>query len=280
MSATHRPTLTTLVERALRDDCRLERGERILLAVSGGGDSMAMLHVMASLASTHGLDLYAHGVNHGLRHEAALELDEAERFAESLGVPFARSNLQVPKGTNLQARAREQRYTALRSVARGLGPCCIATAHHADDRAETVLIRLMRGSGPTGLGVLAPRTGDLIHPLIRASRMDIRDHLARHGIAFAEDPSNRDQSYLRTRIRFELMPRLLAESPGIVQHLNSLADRMIEIADDNPMNSLDFSRRQADELKRMLHVRRDGAEIALGEGWVLKLEKRRIRSPL
>jgi tRNA(Ile)-lysidine synthase len=280
MSATHRPTLTTLVERALRDECRLERGERVLLAVSGGGDSMAMLHVMASLASAHGLELHAHGVNHGLRQEAALELDEAERFAASLGVPFGRSNLQVPKGTNLQARAREQRYAALRSVARGLGSCCIATAHHADDRAETVLIRLMRGSGPTGLGVLAPRTGDLIHPLIRASRMDIGDHLARHGIAFAEDPSNRDPSYLRTRIRVELMPRLLAESPGIVQHLNSLADRMIEIVDDNPMNSLDFSRRQADVLKRMLQVRRDGAEIALGGGWVLKLEKRRIRSAL
>jgi tRNA(Ile)-lysidine synthase len=279
MPATHRPTLVTLVERALREECQLERGERILLAVSGGGDSMAMLHVMASLASVHGLDLCAHGVNHGLRPEAELELDEAERFAASLSVPFGRSNLQVPKGANLQARAREQRYDALRNVARGLGTCCIATAHHADDRAETVLMRLMRGSGPTGLGVLAPRTGDLIRPLIRASRMDIHEHLARHRIVHAEDPSNRDPSYLRTRIRLEFMPRLIAESPGIVQHLNSLADRMIELADGNPMNSLDFSRRQADELKRMLHARRDGAEISLGGGWVLKLEKRRIRSP-
>ncbi len=279
MSGTHRPSLTTLVERALRDECHLERGSKILLAISGGGDSMAMLHVMASLAPTHGLDLYAHGVNHGLRSEAQLELDQAERFAASLGVPFARSNLEVSKGANLQARARQERYAALRNVARGLDASCIATAHHADDRAETVLMRLMRGSGPRGLGVLAPRTADLIRPLIRASRFDIRDHLSRHQISYAEDPSNRDAAYLRTRIRFEHLPRLLTESPGIVQHLNSLADRMIELSDENPMKSFDFSRRQAEELKKVLRLRRDGAEIALGEGWVLKLQKRRIRNP-
>ena len=278
MSASHRPSLRTLVERSLRDECRVERGERVLLAVSGGVDSTALLHVMASLSDIFGLELHAHGVNHGLRSEAPAELDQVERLAATLGVPFTRSNVQVPKGANLQARARNERFCALRSRAQELGARWIATAHHADDRAETVLIRLMRGSGPVGLGVLAPQQGDLIRPLIRASRLDIIGHLERHQLPYSVDPSNRDPHYLRTRIRIDILPRLIHESPGIVSHLNALADRMLELAEENPLNTLALSRSQAEELKRMLRNRRDMAEIALGEGWVVKLEKRKVRS--
>jgi tRNA(Ile)-lysidine synthase len=267
-----------LVERALRDECSVERGTKILLAVSGGVDSTALLHVMASLRESFGFELHAHGVNHGLRQEAPLELDQAERLAHSLGVPFARTNVQIPKGANLQARARNERYAALRRAAQEVGAEWIATAHHADDRAETVLMRLMRGSGPTGLGVLAPRAGDLIRPLIRASRLDIVAHLERNQLIYSEDPSNRDPHYLRTRVRLELLPRLTLDAPGIVAHLNALADRMLEIAHENPLSSLELSRSQANELKRMLRHRQEGAEIALGAGWVMKLEKRKLRS--
>jgi tRNA(Ile)-lysidine synthase len=268
----------TLVERCLRNECHVERGAKILLAVSGGGDSTALLHVMASLCAKFGLALHAHGVNHGLRHEASLELDQAQRLSTALGVPFTRTELRVSQGSNLQARARHARFAALRGAARELGAACIATAHHADDRAETVLMRLMRGSGPVGLGVLAPHSGDLIHPLIRASRLDILAHLQRHEIPYSNDPSNRDAHYLRTRVRFELLPRLQQEAPGIVAHLNALADRMLELSEVSPLNSLGLSRSQADDLKRMLRDRRDLAEIALGQGWVMKLEKRKLRS--
>jgi tRNA(Ile)-lysidine synthase len=278
VAASHRPSLRTLVERALRDECSVERGTKILLAVSGGVDSTALLHVMASLRESFGFELHAHGVTHGLRQEAPLELDQAERLAHSLGVPFARTNVQIPKGANLQARARNERYAALRRAAQEVGAEWIATAHHADDRAETVLMRLMRGSGPTGLGVLAPRAGDLIRPLIRASRLDIVAHLERNQLIYSEDPSNRDPHYLRTRVRLELLPRLTLDAPGIVAHLNALADRMLEIAHENPLSSLELSRSQANELKRMLRHRQEGAEIALGAGWVMKLEKRKLRS--
>jgi tRNA(Ile)-lysidine synthase len=278
MSASHRPTLRTLAERSLRDECRVERGEKVLLAVSGGVDSTALLHVMASLSDSFGLELHAHGVDHGLRSEAPEELDQVERLATTLNVPFTRTNVQVPKGANLQARARNERFGALRHRALELGARWIATAHHADDRAETVLIRLMRGSGPVGLGVLGPQQGDLIRPLIRASRLDIIEHLERHQLPYSVDPSNCDPHYLRTRIRIDILPRLIHESPGIVDHLNALADRMLELAEDNPLNSLALSRSQAEELKHMLRNRRDMAEIALGEGWVVKLEKRKLRS--
>src|SRR5512142_3181471 len=154
MSASHRPSLRTLVERSLRDECSVEHGATVLLAVSGGVDSTALLHVMASLRESFGFELHAHGVNHGLRPEAPLELDQAERIAASLGVRFDRTDLRIPKGGNLQARARQARYAALRQRAQTVGATWIATAHHANDRAETVLMRLMRGSGPTGLSVL------------------------------------------------------------------------------------------------------------------------------
>ena len=154
MVRSHPPTLLTLATRTLSEECGLERGERILVAVSGGPDSMALLDVLARLGPKLGFDIVAHGVDHGLRPEAAAELDLAERNAAQLGVPFARTKVALKSGGNLQARARAVRYAALEEAASAHSATLIATAHHADDRAETVLLRLLRGSGPRGLAVL------------------------------------------------------------------------------------------------------------------------------
>ncbi len=224
-----------------------------------------------------GIERSAQGATLGLRPDAPAELDRADRLAASLGVEFGRTNLRVPCGANLQARARHERYAALRRAAKDVGASYIATAHHADARAETVVMRVMRGSGPAGLAELAPKAGELNRPIIRASRLDILAHLERRQIAYSEDPSNRDSRFLRTQVRFELLPHLLRYAPGIVGHLNALADRMLEIAPDCQPNSTGLSRRQAEELKRLLHHRRDRAEIALDGGWVMKFEKRKLR---
>lgn len=277
MAASHRPSLITMVERTLREECRLGSGAVVLAAVSGGGDSMAMLHVLAGLSEPLGYQLYAHGVNHGLRPEAQSELDRAHAFAQSLGVHFAQTKIEIPPGGNLSARARALRYEALERAAAAVGASLIATAHHADDRAETVLMRLMRGAGPRGLAVLPPRAGALIRPLIRATRADIHAHLARHGIAFAEDPSNADPHYFRSRVRHQLLPLLSAESPTIVQILNALADQIGESAESSVLADLNLGRGQTQELLRMLTKPRSGVELALKGGWVLKLEKRSIR---
>jgi tRNA(Ile)-lysidine synthase len=101
----------------------------------------------------------------------------------------------------------------------------IATGHHADDRAETLLIRLLRGTGPVGLAVLPPRDGDRIRPFYRARRADVDAHVSRHHIPHAIDPSNRDPRFLRARVRHELLPVLERLSPRVVEHLCSLADR-------------------------------------------------------
>ena len=224
----HPPTLITTVSRTLREECGVTRGTRILLALSGGGDSMALLHVLALLAKKQGFSLFAHGVDHGLRAEAGAELDQAEARCNALGVPFSRSVLSVANGGNLQARARAARRDALSSAAESVDAELIATAHHENDRAETVLLRLLRGSGPPGLAVLPPRSGRWIRPQCRASKADVSLHLRRHELSFAEDPSNQQRRFLRTRVRFELLPLLEQLSPQIVRHLCALADALGE----------------------------------------------------
>lgn len=201
-------------------------GDVLLAAVSGGPDSMALLHVLSILAPRLGLGLFACGVDHGLRAAAAEELSLAERAAAHYGVPFERCRLELPPGGNLQARAREARYGALRERARAVGATYLVVGHHQDDRAETVLLRLLRGAGPRGLAVLPPRAGDVLRPMIRASRRDIDLHLERHGVPSSQDPSNGDPRFLRSRVRHELMPLLRELSPGITQHLVALADQL------------------------------------------------------
>ncbi|HXN32744.1 MAG TPA: tRNA lysidine(34) synthetase TilS [Polyangiaceae bacterium] len=226
MPRTHPPTLITLVRAALRHDGLVPRGTILLAAVSGGPDSMAMLHVLALLRGRLGFGLFAHGVDHGLRADAAAELDVAEAFARALDVPFGRTRVAVAAGGNLQARARVARWRALDAAAAAAGAGRIATGHHADDRAETVLIRLLRGTRARGLGVLPPCDGNRIRPLYRARRADVDAHIARHHLSFALDPSNRDPRFLRTRVRLELVPALERLSPRIVEHLCRLADEI------------------------------------------------------
>jgi tRNA(Ile)-lysidine synthase len=224
MPRSHPPTLITIARAALRNHDLAPRGTRVLVAVSGGPDSMALLHVMALLRARQGFGLFAHGVDHGLRAEAGCELDLAEGFCRTLDVPFMRSAVNVSAGGNLQARARDARWAALRAAASRVGADRIATGHHADDRAETLLMRLLRGTGARGLAVLQPLEGDRIRPLLRARRADIDAHIARHRVPHAIDPSNRDPRFLRARVRMQLLPELERLSPRIVEHLCALAD--------------------------------------------------------
>ena len=222
----HPPTLITLAKRALREECGVSVRDRILVAVSGGPDSMALLDVLARLAPKLGFSLVAHGVDHGLRPEAEAELALAAAHAALLGVPFTSTRVNVAPGGNLQARARRARYEALDAARLAASASVLATAHHADDRAETVLLRLLRGSGPRGLAVLPPRAKERIRPFVRARKSDIVAHLTRHAVPFARDPSNADRRHQRVRVREELLPLLAELSPGIVGHLNALADAL------------------------------------------------------
>ena len=222
----HRPSLLTLVERAIVEHHLVHRGDIVLVACSGGPDSMSLLHSLALLGRRRAFRVVAHGIDHGLREAAALELDGAQRLAATLEVPFSRSSVAVSPGGNLQARARAERHGRLREVAERLGATSIATGHTADDRAETLVMRLVRGTGPRGLGVLPPRAGKLIRPMIRARRADVLLHLERHAVGFATDPSNANLRFVRARVRAEVLPALERLSPRAVEALCALSDAM------------------------------------------------------
>jgi tRNA(Ile)-lysidine synthase len=242
---------------------------------------MVLLHALSRLRERLKLELFAHGVDHGLRAEAATELDIAERFATELGVPFSRSLLGLSAGGNLQARARTARYDALLERAGELSASLVATAHHADDRAETVLLRLLRGTSPRGLGVLPARNAELVRPLIRARRRDIALHAERHRVPYSEDPSNQNPRFLRNRVRAELLPLLLELAPGIVEKLNALADETLASARHSEDLALPsgLSRGQRRELARMLEAPSRRARVRLSEGRELRVdpETREIR---
>jgi tRNA(Ile)-lysidine synthase len=229
MRPSHGPSLRTLVRRLLEAELCSARHQRIACAVSGGPDSMAMLDVLASLRAEQGLELIAIGVDHGLRSESVAELALAAGHASLLGVPFHLERVSLEPGGNLQARARSARYEALERRA-DLERCpLVATAHTADDRAETVLARILRGAGARGLAVLSPLDGRRVRPLIRARRSDVLAHLAHHGVPSVEDPSNQDPRFVRTRLRHEVLPLLATLDPRVVDHLNDLADDLVSI---------------------------------------------------
>jgi tRNA(Ile)-lysidine synthase len=238
---------------------------------------MALLHVLGRLGPKSGFGVVAHGVDHGLRAEAAGELDLAQSLASRLEVPFERTSLRVAPGGNLQARAREARYEALRAAATSAGCTAIATAHHRADRAETVLLRLLRGAGPRGLAVLPPRSGDLVRPFVRATRTAIDAHLARHDVPFAVDPSNRDPRFLRVRVRGELLPLLRDLSPGIEAHLCALADQLLPFGDGRDgapwppeLPPLALARASRQALAKLVSTRSGSARVALKEGKVAR----------
>jgi tRNA(Ile)-lysidine synthase len=142
--------LLTLARRLCKDERLVERGATMVCACSGGPDSTAMLHALARMRSKMGHRLLAVGVDHGLRPEAAGELELVASLARAEEVPFEVVTLRLEPGSDLQARARRARYGALRGAAERANASCIAVGHTADDRAETLVMRLLRGAGPRG----------------------------------------------------------------------------------------------------------------------------------
>lgn len=207
-------TATDLAARVLATIRRhglLHGGETVLVAVSGGADSAALLDLLHELAPVLRLSLHVAHVHHGLRPEAEADADFVGRLCERLAVPCHLERVAVrrePPWEGLEAEARRARYAALLARARAVGAHRVATGHTADDQAETVLMRLLQGTGPRGLAGIAPARGPLIRPLLETRRLEIERHLRQRGLDWVEDPSNRDPRFLRNRIRHEILPFL------------------------------------------------------------------------
>ncbi|MGH7397553.1 MAG: tRNA lysidine(34) synthetase TilS, partial [Candidatus Rokuibacteriota bacterium] len=231
------------------------------MAVSGGPDSVALLDVLCALREPLGLTLTAVHVHHGLRPEADAEADAVRRLCASLGAVCHVERVIVrrqPPWDGLEAESRRARHAALERVARAVGAARIATGHTADDQAETVLMRLLQGAGPRGLGGIAPARGLLIRPLIETRRSAIEEHLRGRGLSWVEDPSNRDPRFLRNRIRHDLLP-FMAELTGasVVEPLGRSAAAARAVV-------ADLEDRARDDLARL--ATRDGAGITLDVG--------------
>lgn len=194
-------------------------GDRVVVAVSGGADSVCLLHLLKSLFTDCPLRLHVAHLNHGLRPEAIDELRFVEALAKTWNLPFTAETLDSAhynKKGSVQMQARQQRYRFLKDVARNLEAKWIALGHNADDQAETLLMRILRGSGMSGLsGIPAMRDGLIIRPLLGCTRHEIMEELARHGISFIEDPSNKKRVYQRNRIRQHLIPILESYNPKV-----------------------------------------------------------------
>ena len=198
-------------------------GDSVVCAVSGGADSMALLWAMYLLRDKLKIQLSAAHFNHRLRGEES-DRDEAfvREFCIGYGIPFSVGSEQVrPGAKGLEAAAREARYTFLRSL-----PGKIATAHTADDNAETVLMHLVRGTGLKGLGGITPVNGRLIRPMLSVTREQVLSFLEEYSIPYIEDSSNAGDDFLRNRLRHHVMPLLRQENPSISTNLSATALRL------------------------------------------------------
>jgi len=206
----------------------VEPGIHILVAVSGGPDSVALLAGLAALAPARGFVLTAGHVDHGLRGaEGAAEAALVARVAGAVGAAVVTRAVAVAPGPELESRARRARYQALRAMAREVGAQAIVTAHTQDDQVETLLMRLVRGAGRRGLGGMRPGRGRLVRPILGATRADVRRFLAERALPFAIDRSNADLRHLRNRVRRLLVPFLEAEfNPRLGPTLAALAARL------------------------------------------------------
>ncbi|MGE0520962.1 MAG: tRNA lysidine(34) synthetase TilS [Candidatus Binatia bacterium] len=216
-----------MVQRSIRTHGMLNAGERVLVAVSGGADSVGLLLVFAQLRRKLGVELVAAHVNHHLRGDDA-EADEqcAAAAATRLGVAFARADLDagLARGGNLEARARRLRYAALHELAAAHGCAKIATGHTLDDQAETVLMRTLRGAGVRGLTGIRPRRADgVIRPLIESTREAVCRVVEQAGLAYRIDRSNADPRFLRTHVRERVLPLLRELNPSVNTALANLA---------------------------------------------------------
>lgn len=198
-------------------------GEKVVCAVSGGADSVALLFGMYLLREKLQIDLSAAHFNHHLRG-AESDADETfvRDFCAGYGIPLTVGGAQVRAGKKgLEAAAREARYAFLRTL-----PGKIATAHTADDNAETVLMHLLRGTGLKGLGGIAPVNGAIIRPMLNITRQEVEAFLEEYHLPHREDSSNAADEFLRNRIRHSVMPLLRAENPGVSLSLSATARRL------------------------------------------------------
>jgi tRNA(Ile)-lysidine synthetase-like protein len=241
-------------------------GDRILVAVSGGLDSSALLHSLARMARVLGVEIEAAHVNHRTRGESSQrEAVWVQVLAERLHIKLHSLQLAVSNKVN-QEELRNLRRKALTELARDLRCNKIATAHHGDDNAETFLMRSISGTGTIGLAGMRPSDGLWTKPLLWAQRSDIETYMRENRLAWVEDPSNERTDYLRNHIRHILFPQLEKSRAGAIRNLAKAAERIEE--EESSWEAW---------LSRQLDGPRETLSVAWLERWPVPLQRRVIR---
>ena len=256
--------LASEVQRFIDDQCLLHPEARVIVSVSGGADSMALLSVLCSLVPTYRMTLFVAHINHQLRDgEALRDALFVKRYCDGLGLPFHKADIDVRflkrrTGMSSQLAARQLRYGALLSLRDSLSATHIALGHTADDQAETMLLRLLRGVGPAGLAGIPAGRMPFIRPLLKVHRNAIRSYLHSNGIPWVEDSSNTSRAYQRNRIRLDLLPEMGKYRPGISQRLHQAAEMLRADNDVLDERTRDFAEHAVEQKigRSMLAIRR------------------------
>lgn len=215
----------------------LPAGSRVLAAVSGGPDSVCLAHFLAQMARRKRLALELFHVHHGLRgRDADRDADSVLALGRALGVParVARARVRAvakARGLGVEEAGRKERYRLLATRAKSGRFTVVATGHHLDDQAETVLLHLLRGTSLEGLGGIAPKRAlapgvALIRPLLPLTRAEVLLYLKMHALSFREDETNQDPKFMRNWVRAKVLPLLESRAPGVKERLSAIAAKV------------------------------------------------------
>ena len=263
---------------AARESGLVRPGEPLLVMVSGGGDSVALLDI----AERVGASVSALHVNYRLRDDSSLDEELVRQLCEERGIALTVERVELGGEGNLQERARDARYALAEELAEG----DYAAAHTASDQAETVLYRLAVSPGSRALLGMAPRRGRLVRPLLAVTREEVRDYLRGRGLEWREDPSNADRRFARARVRHDVLDALRELSPAVERTIAETAHQLRDEADlldhtvgdvlkelgGGPAIALDTLREHPPALQRL--VLRALAEQAAGEPGPRALSRR------
>ncbi|MDX9714428.1 MAG: tRNA lysidine(34) synthetase TilS [Dissulfurispiraceae bacterium] len=208
----------------------LVQGDHLLIGLSGGPDSTCLTHIMSRLKNELQIRISAIYIDHGLRPgETTHEIEFCDNLCKNLNIPFKSAVIDVKtfckeKGLNIHEAAREMRYTQLQNHAAHINAQKIALGHNADDQAETVLMRILRGTGPAGMSGIPPVRSNIIRPLIGTSRSDIMAELNSRDLDFVVDSSNLKDVYTRNRLRSAVMPALMKINPNLLETISRTID--------------------------------------------------------
>lgn len=196
-----------------------EKGDKVLVAVSGGADSVSLLDILVDLKSVFNLDFHLFHLDHSLRKDSFKDALFVRQLASKYSLPITVLEYDVPSYVkqnklSVEEGARHIRYMLLEEVAEEIGANKVALGHTASDQVETFLMRLIKGAGLEGLSAMAPARGNFVRPLIEVERSEVEKYCKKKGLAWKEDLSNRDEAFFRNRIRHQLVPLLEKYNPN------------------------------------------------------------------